>query len=146
MKLLEACIYAYTHERDFLQQEMQRFPRLYDKINEVVSNVLKSRLAPTNEIVENLVAIELAYINTKHPEFKDASLGSLLKVSSTHSLVHILCCFYVSWPLCSSQPAFILRKSSSLFFFLSFFNMLFYWDFDYIFFDAYLTKGLFEIW
>uniref|UniRef100_A0A0R3S4Y2 dynamin GTPase n=1 Tax=Elaeophora elaphi TaxID=1147741 RepID=A0A0R3S4Y2_9BILA len=62
------------------QQEMQRFPRLYDKINEVVSNVLKSRLKPTNEIVENLVAIELAYINTKHPEFADASLGNLLKV------------------------------------------------------------------
>ncbi|EJW82810.1 dynamin central region family protein, partial [Wuchereria bancrofti] len=61
------------------QQEMQRFPRLYDKINEVVSNVLKSRLKPTNEIVENLVAIELAYINTKHPEFADASLGNLLK-------------------------------------------------------------------
>lgn len=58
---------------------MQRFPRLYDKINEVVSNVLKSRLKPTNEIVENLVAIELAYINTKHPEFADASLGNLLK-------------------------------------------------------------------
>ncbi|KAK6111261.1 Dynamin central region family protein [Brugia pahangi] len=61
------------------QQEMQRFPRLYDKINEVVSNVLKSRLKPTNEIVENLVAIELAYINTKHPEFADTSLGNLLK-------------------------------------------------------------------
>lgn len=61
------------------QQEMQRFPRLYDKINEVVSNVLKSRLGPTNQIVENLVAIELAYINTKHPEFTDASLVSLLK-------------------------------------------------------------------
>lgn len=59
---------------------MQRFPRLYDKINEVVSNVLKSRLKPTNEIVENLVAIELAYINTKHPEFTDAALGNLLKV------------------------------------------------------------------
>lgn len=64
----------------YFQQEMQRFPRLYDKINEVVSNVLKSRLKPTNEIVENLVAIELAYINTKHPEFADASLGNLLKV------------------------------------------------------------------
>lgn len=61
------------------QQEMQRFPRLYDKINEVVSNVLKGRLAPTNQIVEDLVAIELAYINTKHPEFTDASLVSLLK-------------------------------------------------------------------
>ncbi|KAL6738462.1 hypothetical protein Aduo_012008 [Ancylostoma duodenale] len=51
------------------QQEMQRFPRLYDKINEVVSGVLKSRLRPTNEMVANQVAIELAYINTRHPEF-----------------------------------------------------------------------------
>ncbi|KAJ1363177.1 Dynamin-1-like protein, variant 2 [Parelaphostrongylus tenuis] len=51
------------------QQEMQRFPRLYEKINEVVSGVLKSRLRPTNEMVSNQVAIELAYINTKHPEF-----------------------------------------------------------------------------
>ncbi|VDN51836.1 unnamed protein product [Dracunculus medinensis] len=63
------------------QQEMQRFPRLYDKINEVVSSVLKSRLVPTNEMVENLVAIELAYINTKHPEFTDASLVSILKAN-----------------------------------------------------------------
>lgn len=60
---------------------MQRFPRLYDKINEVVSSVLKSRLVPTNEMVENLVAIELAYINTKHPEFTDASLVSILKAN-----------------------------------------------------------------
>ncbi|EGT55975.1 hypothetical protein CAEBREN_06650 [Caenorhabditis brenneri] len=61
------------------QQEMIRFPRLYDKINEVVSGVLKERLKPTNELVENLVAIELAYINTKHPEFTEANLVTLLK-------------------------------------------------------------------
>ncbi|CAB3409048.1 unnamed protein product [Caenorhabditis bovis] len=61
------------------QQEMIRFPRLYDKINEVVSGVLKERLKPTNELVENLIAIELAYINTKHPEFTEANLVTLLK-------------------------------------------------------------------
>ncbi|GMR48231.1 hypothetical protein PMAYCL1PPCAC_18426, partial [Pristionchus mayeri] len=61
------------------QQEMLRFPRLYDRINEVVSSVLKSRLKPTYQLVENLVAIELAYINTKHPEFTDANLVNLLK-------------------------------------------------------------------
>ncbi|PAV70391.1 hypothetical protein WR25_06429 isoform C [Diploscapter pachys] len=60
------------------QQEMLRFPRLYDKINEVVSGVLKERLRPTNELVENLVAIELAYINTKHPEFaSDVGFGNV---------------------------------------------------------------------
>ncbi len=30
--------------------------------------------------MENLVAIELAYINTKHPDFQDAALVSLLTV------------------------------------------------------------------
>ncbi|GMT24079.1 hypothetical protein PFISCL1PPCAC_15376, partial [Pristionchus fissidentatus] len=66
------------------QQEMLRFPRLYDRINEVVSSVLKSRLKPTYQLVENLVAIELAYINTKHPEFTDANLVALLKDQITN--------------------------------------------------------------
>ncbi|KAK6011945.1 dynamin central region, partial [Ostertagia ostertagi] len=42
------------------QQEMQRFPRLYDKINEVVSGVLKSRLRPTNEMMVNSVPMPSA--------------------------------------------------------------------------------------
>ncbi|KAH7725507.1 dynamin 1 protein [Aphelenchoides avenae] len=65
-----------------IQQEMQRFPRLYEKINEVVSAVLHSRLSPTKEFVANLVQIELAYINTKHPEFTDAALVNMLKEAS----------------------------------------------------------------
>uniref|UniRef100_A0A7E4V250 dynamin GTPase n=1 Tax=Panagrellus redivivus TaxID=6233 RepID=A0A7E4V250_PANRE len=62
-----------------IQQEMQRFPRLYERINEVVSSVLSSRIAPTKEFVANLVEIQLAYINTKHPEFTDAALVNMLK-------------------------------------------------------------------
>ncbi|TMS38016.1 hypothetical protein L596_004832 [Steinernema carpocapsae] len=65
-----------------IQQEMQRFPRLYDRINSVVSTVLKSRLVPTRQFVENLIDIELAYINTKHkhPEFAaDAAMVGLMK-------------------------------------------------------------------
>lgn len=65
------------------QQEMQRFPRLYDKINEVVSGVLKSRLRPTNEMVANQVAIELAYINTKHPEFVGEANRTLVSAEET---------------------------------------------------------------
>ncbi|VDM57718.1 unnamed protein product [Angiostrongylus costaricensis] len=67
------------------QQEMQRFPRLYDKINEVVSGVLKSRLRPTNEMVSNQVAIELAYINTKHPEFVGEANRTLVNAEETIS-------------------------------------------------------------
>ena len=36
--------------------------------------MLRKRLPITNQMVENLVQIELAYINTKHPDFHEASL------------------------------------------------------------------------
>ncbi|XP_045470750.1 dynamin-1-like protein isoform X2 [Harmonia axyridis] len=52
-----------------VQQEMLRFPKLYEKIVDVVTQLLRRRLPPTNSMVENLVSIELAYINTKHPDF-----------------------------------------------------------------------------
>ena len=48
---------------------MIRFPKLHEKIVDVVTQLLRSRLPKTNEMVENLVDIELAYINTKHPDF-----------------------------------------------------------------------------
>lgn len=64
-----------------VQQEMLRFPKLHEKIVDVVTQMLRRRLPNTNTMVENLVAIELAYINTKHPDFhKEAALvPSLLK-------------------------------------------------------------------
>jgi len=60
---------------------MLRFPKLHEKIIDVVTNLLRSRLVPTNSMVENIVSIELAYINTRHPDFyKEASsIGSMLK-------------------------------------------------------------------
>ncbi|GLV42477.1 Dynamin related protein 1 [Carabus blaptoides fortunei] len=58
-----------------VQQEMLRFPKLYERIVDVVTQLLRKRLPTTNVMVENLVAIELAYINTKHPDFcKDIAL------------------------------------------------------------------------
>jgi len=64
-----------------VQQEMLRFPKLHEKIIDVVTNLLRSRLCPTNTMVENIVAIELAYVNTRHPDFyKDmANISSMLK-------------------------------------------------------------------
>ncbi|KAF7242719.1 Dynamin-1-like protein [Varanus komodoensis] len=52
--------------------ELLRFPKLHDAIVEVVTSLLRRRLPVTNDMVHNLVAIELAYINTKHPDFADA--------------------------------------------------------------------------
>lgn len=57
------------------QQEMLRFPKLHERIVDVVTNLLRRRLPPTNDMVENLVAIELAYINTKHPDFNEANMA-----------------------------------------------------------------------
>ncbi|EDS37877.1 dynamin [Culex quinquefasciatus] len=67
-----------------VQQEMLRFPKLHEKIVDVVTQLLRRRLPTTNVMVENLVQIELAYINTKHPDFhKDAALvPSLIKTDS----------------------------------------------------------------
>ncbi|XP_053662033.1 dynamin-1-like protein isoform X1 [Anopheles marshallii] len=67
-----------------VQQEMLRFPKLHEKIVDVVTQLLRRRLPTTNCMVENLVQIELAYINTKHPDFhKDAALvPSLIKTDS----------------------------------------------------------------
>ncbi|KAL7672875.1 hypothetical protein ACOME3_007754 [Neoechinorhynchus agilis] len=57
-----------------LQQYSYRFPTLHDQIVDVVTNLLKRRLPTTIEMVENLILIELAYINTKHPDFHEANL------------------------------------------------------------------------
>uniref|UniRef100_A0A8C7GE74 Dynamin-1-like protein n=1 Tax=Oncorhynchus kisutch TaxID=8019 RepID=A0A8C7GE74_ONCKI len=54
-------------------QELLRFPKLHDSIVEVVTSLLRKRLPITNDMVHNLVQIELAYINTKHPDFTDAA-------------------------------------------------------------------------
>uniref|UniRef100_A0AAY4B3R2 Dynamin-1-like protein n=1 Tax=Denticeps clupeoides TaxID=299321 RepID=A0AAY4B3R2_9TELE len=61
------------HCSSYSTQELLRFPKLHDSIVEVVTSLLRKRLPITNEMVHYLVAIELAYINTKHPDFTDAA-------------------------------------------------------------------------
>jgi dynamin 1-like protein len=50
-------------------RDLQRFVKLHNRIVEVVTSLLRTRLQPTNQMVEHLVSIELAYINTNHPDF-----------------------------------------------------------------------------
>lgn len=70
-----------------VQQEMLRFPKVHESIIEVVTQLLRRRLPKTNEMVENMVAIELAYINTKHPDFhRETDL--LLRSSDNNSHFH----------------------------------------------------------
>ncbi|CCG81694.1 putative Dynamin-like GTPase Dnm1 [Taphrina deformans PYCC 5710] len=49
--------------------ELSRYPRLQMRLIEVVSDLLRERLGPTSAYVENLIAIQRAYINTNHPNF-----------------------------------------------------------------------------
>ena len=65
-----------------IQQEMLRFPKLHEKTIDVVTQLLRKRLPPTNAMVRNIVNIELAYINTRHPDFSDAHLLNILIKSS----------------------------------------------------------------
>ncbi|XP_058873121.1 dynamin-1-like protein [Acipenser ruthenus] len=76
VELVHEELQRITHHCCANTQELQRFPKLHDSIVEVVTGLLRKRLPITNEMVHNLVSIELAYINTKHPDFTDAALVS----------------------------------------------------------------------
>ncbi|XP_047023420.1 dynamin-1-like protein isoform X5 [Helicoverpa zea] len=94
-----------------VQQEMLRFPRLHQRIVDVVTQLLRTRLPATNAMVENLVQIELAYINTKHPDFhREAALVSGL-LKSTDSLMDDHSPVYrQKTPRPTSSPVFAMFK------------------------------------
>jgi len=52
-----------------LVPELQRFPVLREHVLECVRNLLERRVKPTKTMITNLMHIELAYINTNHPDF-----------------------------------------------------------------------------
>ncbi|GAB5036089.1 dynamin like protein [Nannochloropsis oceanica] len=49
--------------------ELTRFPELRDRVVEVVNHMLRKCVGPTQVMISNLINIELAYINTSHPDF-----------------------------------------------------------------------------
>uniref|UniRef100_A0A6U4D9N5 Dynamin-type G domain-containing protein n=1 Tax=Phaeomonas parva TaxID=124430 RepID=A0A6U4D9N5_9STRA len=49
--------------------EISRFPELRDRVTEVVSKLLRRCMAPTQQMISNMIQIELSYINTAHPDF-----------------------------------------------------------------------------
>ena len=54
-------------------KEMSRFPKLHQKVVEVSIHLLRERMAPTQAYIESLISIQLAYINTNHPDFLGGS-------------------------------------------------------------------------
>jgi len=51
------------------RKELQRFPNLRTKLYEVVNEFFQDLQKPNVEMIRGIVNLELAYINTKHPEF-----------------------------------------------------------------------------
>mmetsp|Transcript_2885 Transcript_2885/g.3989 ORF Transcript_2885/g.3989 Transcript_2885/m.3989 type:complete len:698 (+) Transcript_2885:16-2109(+) len=49
--------------------ELTRFPELRDRVLDVVNMLLRKCVLPTQSMISNLIKIELAYINTSHPDF-----------------------------------------------------------------------------
>ncbi|KAJ2779528.1 vacuolar protein sorting-associated protein 1 [Coemansia javaensis] len=47
----------------------KRFPQLRDQFNTVVITFLRNAVLPTNQLVQDIVAMEQNYINTGHPDF-----------------------------------------------------------------------------
>lgn len=64
-----AVIFSTYNTPLHIHQELIRFPRLHQKVVEVVVEMLRERMAPAHAYLESLISIQLAYINTNHPDF-----------------------------------------------------------------------------
>eukprot|EP01112_Ceratiomyxa_fruticulosa_P010608 TRINITY_DN2816_c0_g2_i1.p1 TRINITY_DN2816_c0_g2~~TRINITY_DN2816_c0_g2_i1.p1 ORF type:complete len:672 (-),score=178.73 TRINITY_DN2816_c0_g2_i1:145-2160(-) len=62
-------------------KELARFVNLRDRVIEVVTSLLSKNRAPTRLMIENLIRVELAFINTNHPDFVggDGAITSILE-------------------------------------------------------------------
>eukprot|EP01129_Flabellula_baltica_P012964 TRINITY_DN5946_c0_g1_i1.p1 TRINITY_DN5946_c0_g1~~TRINITY_DN5946_c0_g1_i1.p1 ORF type:complete len:715 (+),score=175.37 TRINITY_DN5946_c0_g1_i1:355-2499(+) len=49
--------------------ELRRFGKLKERIIEVVFNLLKNSKKPSKRMIKGLISVELAFINTNHPDF-----------------------------------------------------------------------------
>lgn len=49
--------------------ELKRFDCLREKIIDVVNNMLREFKRPTREMIQDLVSMEIDYVNTNHPDF-----------------------------------------------------------------------------
>lgn len=88
LRLMEApslsCV-AFVHEQlasgincldDDISRELIKYPKLVDKINDVLIDLLNRYKSRTIEAVSKLMRYQEAYINTDHPDFIDAVTNS----------------------------------------------------------------------
>lgn len=63
-----------------------RFPKLRAHLVEVVNEMLNKHRNPTKSMIMNLIAVELAFINTNHPDFigGDRAITTTMERVSKH--------------------------------------------------------------
>lgn len=54
---------------DFCDKDLTRFPVLRERLKEFVVQLLRNYLVPLKDFIRDLISIEIAYINTNHPDF-----------------------------------------------------------------------------
>uniref|UniRef100_A0A914PEY4 GED domain-containing protein n=1 Tax=Panagrolaimus davidi TaxID=227884 RepID=A0A914PEY4_9BILA len=62
-----------------MKEERKRFPRLYDRIDDILLRFLEPRVTETKAFVKKIVQVQLSYVNTKHPEFNNSELAKMLE-------------------------------------------------------------------
>lgn len=64
---METILYSCENDSEI---NITRFPKLAKKIHEISVGLLQKYVPETNTIVQNIIAIQSAYINTGHPDFR----------------------------------------------------------------------------
>ena len=62
-----------------VQQEMLRFPRLFEKIAGVVNRMISERLETTKDKIDDIIECQTAYTNKNHPQFDKAGALMLIR-------------------------------------------------------------------
>ena len=66
-------------------KEIKRYKLLESKIKEIMIDTINQCLAPTNQMVKNVIQIELSFINSSHPDF--LSDGTMKEEMQRHNEV-----------------------------------------------------------
>eukprot|EP00033_Pygsuia_biforma_P001892 GCRY01002113.1.p1 GENE.GCRY01002113.1~~GCRY01002113.1.p1 ORF type:complete len:785 (-),score=217.21 GCRY01002113.1:1050-3404(-) len=57
------------------QSSISHFPHLLAGVQELAASLIRDRLKPTHQMISSLIQMEMAYINTNHPDFVSGSFA-----------------------------------------------------------------------
>ncbi|KAI8532403.1 hypothetical protein RHMOL_Rhmol11G0212600 [Rhododendron molle] len=99
--------------------ELQRFPVLRKRMDEVVGNFLREGLEPSETMIGHIIEMEMDYINTSHPNFIGGSKAVEMAVKSNRvapiTRPKVCCyCLLKCWICCSFTTVSIASSPSSI--------------------------------